>query len=494
MLLSVLSAVLLILAFPRTDIWPLAWFAFIPLFYALDRKSSGASFWLAYLCGVVFFAGTLYWFIHVTWVGAILLVLYCGLYFGLFGLGARLSHDEPPLRKILFLAAFWVLLEYARGLLFSGFGWASLGHSQYKNIPFIQIADVTGVPGISFALMLFNAGIFEISRAYAQKKAARAGLILWLLVILFGVIFSYGAFRLNEPMNGQKMQIAVVQGNIPQELKWHKAYWPDIMEKYKIITLRADLEEPDLIIWPETSFPGFLGEDDHMFDLLRDFIRTEITAPVLLGTVVRDQENYFNSTVLISDDGEILKQYNKLHLVPFGEYIPFRKYMPILTDIVPIADFSRGTEYLLFDTDSKATHKMATLICFEDSVSYLSRHFVHKGANVLVNVTNDAWFKDTKMPFMHLQTAIFRSVENRRALIRAANTGVSAFIDAKGRITKRFEDKGRATYVQGYATEEVTLLSGETFFTRFGDIFTYFCFAGVLFHLLQRKLGLRKPI
>src|SRR5262245_10872714 len=208
--LSILSGILLILAFPKTDYWPLAWFSFIPLFFALDGKKGGLSFFLAYLCGVTFFAGTLYWFIHVTYAGATLLILYCSLYFGLFGLALGWSKDERPLTKLVFLSCFWVVLEYTRGNLFSGFGWASLGHSQYKNIPFIQIADLTGVSGVSFALMVFNAGFFEIIRSWSQRQWRQLASMMLGLALFLVVIIIYGAYRLSEPSDGGKMQIAVV--------------------------------------------------------------------------------------------------------------------------------------------------------------------------------------------------------------------------------------------------------------------------------------------
>ena len=488
-LLAVLSSTLLILAFPKTDWWFLSWVALVPLFYALEQRSARACFVLSFVTGVVFFSGTLYWFIYVTKLGASLLVLYCSFYFGVFGSAYFYIRQKPLLTKAAFLSCFWVMLEFARANLMSGFGWASLGHSQYKNLIFLQAADVTGVFGISFLIVLANVAVKEWMELLIRKKKDgqlfKLTLAAAVIMLLAG---GYGIYRLRQKMDGPMVSVAVIQGNIPQELKWHEPLWPDIMEKYKVLTRQAALDKPELIIWPETSFPGYLGEHDDFFDQLRGFV-AQGGIPLLLGSVVKEGDKYYNSAILISGKGEIEERHDKLHLVPFGEYIPFRRFFPFLSQIVPIADFSNGSKFNLFPVPANPGRHLAVLICFEDSVGYLSRTFVREGAQLLVNLTNDAWFGDTKAAFMHLQTSVFRSVENRRELIRSTNTGVSCFIDAKGRIKRCVQDEnGKQTFVLGHTKEEVALFHSKSFYSLFGDLFSYLCLAGVVLIFFREQL------
>jgi apolipoprotein N-acyltransferase len=233
------------------------------------------------------------------------------------------------------------------------------------------------------------------------------------------------------------------------------------------------LDDPQLIIWPETAFPGYIGEHDEVFDRVRRFAHS-LQIPLLLGSVVTEEGSYYNSSVLIGRDGEIAQRYDKLHLVPFGEYIPFRSLFPFLSQIVPIADFSPGRDLTLFSEETTGDN-FSTLICFEDSVAGLPRRFVRQGSELLVNITNDAWFKDTKAPYLHLQSSVFRAIENRRTMVRAANTGISGFIAPSGRITGLLRDaQGKPTYVLGHLTQEVGFNDTPTLYTIYGDLFSFF--------------------
>lgn len=508
-LLCVISAVLLVLAFPQTDLGVLAWAGLVPFLLALEQKSLWAALGTGYFYGILFFAGTLYWFIHVTLPGMILLVLYFAVYFAVFALGCRLFYKRRPLEKIFYLPCLWVTLEFARAHLFTGFDWVSLGYSQYKNLPLIQIADITGAAGVCFLIVMTNAAITEILKEVfgTQGRLAQSNCqykqewlkVIAVVILLFVLTGGYGFYRLNQIRALQplgQLRVAVIQANIPQAMKWQQSAWPDIMKKYLALTRRAAEEKPDLIIWPETAFPGFIGEAPQLFLELKDFVR-EIKIPLLLGLVTQRNESYFNSAILLSGDGEVVQQYDKLHLVPFGEYIPLRNIFPFLSHIAPIGDFTSGESYTLFPVPSDGQMAVAqgvysVLICFEDTVAAISRDFTRKGANLLVNVTNDAWFQDTKAPFLHLQDAVFRSVENRRSLIRSANTGVSCFIEPTGRIIRRLEDnRKKAAYVEGFIIERVFLQTAKTFYTKFGDVFTYLCFGGILGAIITAATGRR---
>ncbi|MFA5059506.1 MAG: apolipoprotein N-acyltransferase [Candidatus Omnitrophota bacterium] len=494
--LCLLSASFLVLSFPQFDIWIFAWVALIPLMAALDGKKILASFFLSYFTGVLFFAGTLFWFIHVTLLGMILLILYFAVYFGLFGLGYYFFSKQAVLSKIFVLPSLWVILELARSRLLSGFGWVSMGHSQYKNLPLIQVADIAGMFVISFVVVMANVLFKEVmtkklSRAYIKKEILIPAVLVIFVLTSFLV---YGSYRLNQPRTPAQFNIAVIQANIAQEMKWNEEFWPAILKKHLDLTQEAAQQKPDLIIWPETAFPGFVWESPELFSSLREVVAKN-KIPLLLGLVIQNDGAYYNSAILINKDGKIIKQHDKLHLVPFGEYVPLRDVFPFLADLAPIGDFTPGMEYTLFPAMVEAKPKdrsigdFSVLICFEDTVPEISAKFTQAKTNLLINMTNDAWFKDTKAPFLHLQAAVFRTIENRKNLVRAANTGVSCFIDEFGKITNYVQNKnGKKTYVAGYATGDVALNTTQTFYTKHPDLFTYFCFGGILMGIALKKL------
>jgi apolipoprotein N-acyltransferase len=245
-----------------------------------------------------------------------------------------------------------------------------------------------------------------------------------------------------------------------------------------------------LIIWPEAASPGLFGQDDDIFERFYALTK-KIKIPILLGAVTRSKDIFFNSALLIGSDGRIAGRYDKLHLVPFGEYIPLKKFLPFLETVVPIGDINAGKEYTIFqirNPKSQIRNKFAVLICFEDLFPELSREFVKRGAGFLVNITNDAWYKSSTAPYQHLQASVLRAVENRVTLARAANTGISGFISPHGKIISLVRDKYRRNiFIDGFDTEYVSPGKGElSFYTRFGDIFIACCliflFYGIIWY------------
>ncbi len=462
----------------------------VPLFFVLDGKSGRAAFGWGYLCGLIFFGGTLWWFVHVTLPGAVLLIMYLAVYFGLFGWGYALFSRHKLLLKLFLLPCLWVVLEYTRANFLTGFGWVCLGHSQYKNLAMIQIADITGVYGVSFLIVLVNffikkaVEIFWLKREQISREFMFAS--LWVFKIT-ALCFLYGLICLFFTKTEPGLTVAVIQANIAQSDKWEPSQWPAIMEKYMRLTREAARQKPDVIIWPETAFPGFEWQAPELFSNLKDMVR-DIKIPLIFGLVTTGEGQYYNSALLMSKEGEKVQQYDKLHLVPFGEYVPLRKVFPFLSDIVPIGDFNEGKEHTIFNVtpaNETQAYRLALLICFEDTLPYIARDFVRLGTNILVNITNDAWFLDTAAPFMHLQAAVFRTIENRRSLVRAANTGVSAFIDPLGKIRQTFHNTaGKMTFIEGSAIGRLQISQQNTVYTKLGDIFTYLCFGGILVALL----------
>jgi len=476
----ILSAFLLILSFPDADISFLAWVGFVPLFFAVKNKPRIKAFLLAYLTGLIFWAGTIYWLVHVTLPGTILLVLYLALYFGFFGAIITKTFLKPTYYHPFVIPTVWVILEYIRSYLFTGFPWALLGYSQYRNLAVIQVADFTGVWGVSFLVVIANVAAKELITYRLKVSGYRYRAKQFFIVFLAGLIFvlSYGFFRLSEKRDGLGLKVCVVQGNIPQELKWASGSEGFILNRYALLTEEAARTKPDLIVWPEASSPAILGYDDALFENIFTLSR-KIKIPLLIGAVVNDNGRYFNSALLIGRKATIVSRYDKLHLVPFGEYIPLKKFLPFLQVVVPIGDIDRGKEYTIFKTLSpefRTTGSFSTLICFEDLFPELSRRFVKKGADFLVNITNDAWYKKTQAAAQHFQASVFRAVENHVFLLRSANTGISGFISPTGRIISLVQDEnGEKLFVSGIETEQITLMRPRnlSFYSRYGDVFIF---------------------
>jgi len=482
----------LILSFPRFDLELLTWFGFVPLFFVLQGKSKWKAFLFSYFTGVIFWSGIIYWLIHVTLPGTIVLILYLSLYIGIFGLViSTIDRRLPTIDQFLLIPSIWVLLEYIRSHLFTGFGWALLGYSQYLNLPIIQIADITGAWGVSFLIIMVNVTISS-GIEYGVSRTARLRKVTITILCLI-LALTYGYYRLKTCVlrtSYSVLKVSVVQGNIPQELKWVPEQSANILHKYARLSEEASISNPDLIVWPEASNPGLLGGNDDAFkDILN--LSKKIKIPLLVGTVSTSDEKYFNSVVLINDYGEIASKYDKLHLVPFGEYIPLKKFLPFLETVVPIGDITAGKAYTVFTQYARRnTHDaihFSVLICFEDLFPELSREFVRRGADFLVNITNDAWYKQTSAASEHFQASVFRAVENRVFLVRAANTGISGFIGPDGKVISKVSDKvGRNIFVDGIDTQELRVSKRAlSFYTRYGDILPVACFLFVLYGIMQ---------
>ncbi len=495
--LAALSGVLAFLAFPPFEFTYLAWVCLVPLFLALKETSLKSSFWYSYLAGLVFFGGLLSWLVNVTIPGTIILVLFLSLFYGAFGLIAniclRYSMD-------LFVLPFaWVVIEYTRGGVFSGFPWGLLGHAQYREINLIQIADITGAYGVSFLMVAFNVA------AYALFTRAKRRIAYMVLAFIFLVMATaYSAFKTQNFHVWGNPEISVVQGNVPQLMKWDPHFAKSILENYNELTKEAARDKPDMIVWPETSYPYLAADEENPAKDIGDLSK-KLKTPILAGVIYEGRGGYYNSAMLFDKEGSLQKKYLKLHLVPFGEYVPFEEYISFLRGYIdkPIGDFERGDEFTFFRLKSVETEKnkpdgsrmrqtnfysFGALICFEDIFPYIAREYARKGANFLVNMTNDAWFGDTGAPRQHLQSSVFRAVENRTPVIRAANTGVSCFVDSNGAVLSVMQEGGKEVLVRGHSTGSVKVLRGRTFYTRYGDVFVYFCAFMVILLFVTEKL------
>lgn len=498
--LAILSAVLLILSFPNFNVSYFAWVAFIPLLFAIENKDPREAFRTAYLTGTVFFLGTVYWLVHVTLPGMVLVVLYLGLYFGAFGFILSRAKAITGYRLLFFIPALWVALEWLRSHLLGGFGWALLAHSQSKALAIIQISDMTGAYGTSFLVMLVNTALYMTIKSLRERKTQKLPYLVVAVAILY-LSVTYGIVRIKNIFTGEALKVAIVQGNIPQDKKWDPGFKSGILDKYDRLTGQANKEKPDLIVWPETSVPGFLGYEKDVSERMKT-LAVSTGTHLLVGapSAEGDWDRIYNSAVLLSGEGRVVDRYDKIHLVPFGEYVPFKKVFSFVEKFAksPIGDFSAGKKYTVFkffierrSEGSGASWKLlkkakfSSLICFEDIFPDLTRKFIKEGAVFLVNITNDAWFGNTSAPYQHAQCSVFRAVENRVNVIRVANTGLSCFIDQKGRVTDTVSSDGRELFVEGFKTKDIILTPTRTFYTVYGDIFAYGCILYVIFCLVS---------
>ncbi len=468
-------------------LWPLSWIGFVPLLLLTIGAPARQALRLWFLCGFVFWSATIFWLVHVTLAGTVLLVAYLSLYFGLFGFLAAYSFCPAlwrfPLRTLLALPALWVLLEYTRSHLFTGFPWGLLGSAQYLNLPIIQIASLTGVWGVSYLVMAVNCALAVMVYARGADRRFPAA-THWAVPVLLGAALVYGRATAPSAAAANGLAVCIVQGNIPQEMKWDDEFNAYIMHKYLNLTKDAARALPQLIVWPEASFPVALGSEEGHFFRLVSALAARQEMWLLMGAVTLRAQAYYNSAVLVGPDGRRRATYDKLHLVPFGEYIPLKKQLPFLQTIVPIGDITRGTQETVFSLEEAAPlpknspRRFSVLICFEDLFPELARSFVRRGAQFLVTVTNDAWYKKTTAAEQHLQASVLRAVENRVNMVRSANTGVSAFIGADGSLARGVRPgtgEGLFTDLTAYGRVPAGPVGGLSVYTRFGDVSVVVC-------------------
>ena len=475
----------------------LAWIALVPMAILIKNSSCKNNFYIGFLTGFLHYITLIYWLtstlgtygklpVFLSIPLLILLSAYLASYMGIFA--AILGWLRPsPVISILLLPALWVLLEYIRSFFFTGFPWELTGYSQFNNLNIIQISDIFGVYGVSFLIILSNISVALIivhlkgSSWYGEKTTLKeAALPALVFVLILSGTWFYGKQRLktiDSIANGaDSINVALIQGNIDQTIKWDKAYQQSTLEKYIRLSKSVKKNNPDLIVWPETAAPFYLQHNKELSTILLNGI-CDTDTDFIIGAPSFALENnrgkYFNSAYLINRKGEILGKYDKSHLVPFGEYIPFSKCFPFLNKIVEGAgDFHHGRKGVVLNWDKS---KLAILICYEIIFPQLAGAMSNHNASLIINITNDAWYGRSSAPFQHFSMAIFRAVENRRSLVRAANTGISGFIDPAGRVLAKTD-----IFKKAAVTCQVPLMHDKSFYSRYGNFLIIACF-GVVF-------------
>jgi len=473
-LLSVLSGLMLTASFPNTDWNPLAWICLVPFFTAIEGRGWRETFRIGYAGGVAFYGSLFYWLTNVTVAGFLVLTLYLSLYFTAFGIGMNWVRGKGRIPAWLFAPFFWTALEYLRTYAFTGLPWGVLGATQYRFLPLIQIASVTGVYGVSFLVVLVNAVAYEC----ALRRGRRCVEPVASACVVVALCCAYGAVRLlmGAP-EANVVRVAVIQGNVPQEEKFGEGFQREIIQRFHDLTLSVMNEKPDIIVWPETSVPGYYMYDPALRSSLAA-LQQETRTPLLFGSThalaTERGTDYFNSAFLLDKQGEPVARYDKIHLVLFGEIIPCKRFFPFLKKLVPFEeDFSPGKTATVF---SIPQGDFAALICFEDIFPDLAREAVRRGARFLVNITNDAWFGRSSQPYQHVAYAVFRCVENAVPMVRATNSGLSCFIGRQGRVYHILRDgSGRELCVQGTAVEKILIAGTRTLYTKWGNVFSILC-------------------
>lgn len=497
-LLAIASGALIALSFPNAGLSFLAWVALIPLLIALEGASTRTAFRIGFTCGLSAYAIILYWinivvtrYGHLPWAVSVpiylMLVAWLALFFGLATLTARMG-ERCGLKSAFTLPVAWVAFDLLRSFLLSGFPWGMLGHSQYRILPLIQVADISGVYGLTWLIVLANVVLYRVLRAvsgsgvpYPVKSA------LLLLIALIATLF-YGFGRLNGPeaTTGAPLRVALIQGNIDQDVKWSPAFQERTVAIYERLTREAAKGGVDLVVWPESAVPFFFQDEPHYAGRIRNLAR-ELGAHLLIGSPAHELRNgrqtYLNSAFVIAPDGETAGRGDKLHLVPFGEYVPLKRLLPFVNKlVVGIGDFSPG-EHASPLSVGRTTAGL--LVCYEGIFPELSREYVRNGARILVNITNDAWYGRSSAPYQHFSIAVFRAVETRTPLLRAANTGITAIIDQNGHIRTM-----TGLFVEGFRGGEVRPGSGDSIYLKIGDAPAWLCVllsAGVLLLAWMRR-------
>jgi apolipoprotein N-acyltransferase len=499
-LLVVLSAILQVIIFPLPGIYVLSWFALAPLILALLRSrptgeleiagslrlrpaTPGQGFLLGYLCGILWYAGTCYWIYDTmrqygglnapeALLALFLFCCYLGLYHGLFGLFVSvLAGSGRDFRRPLVIAPFlWVAVELARTRI-TGFPWNLLGIAQVDNLALCRIAASTGVYGISLEIALVNVALAAAFLVPREKRGAMLAAALAAAAVL-------QAGRLVDAPPAKADHAALlVQQNIPVSAEWTPASLQQTLNELTELTVKSVTTSPmkiSLVVWPESPAP-FFTNDPRLREALSAMARDTKTWTVAgtIGTASAagasgHSSSVFNSAAWISPSGEWITRYDKIHLVPFGEYLPFPSLFSFAGGLTKeVGEFQPGTTRSPLNGGDE---RLGVFICYESIFPDEVRLFADQGAQVFVNISNDGWYGDSGAYAQHLNQTRMRAIENDRWLLSATDTGVTASIDPWGRVVARVARKQRTTLIAPYA-----LISVTTFYTRHGDWFAYAC-------------------
>jgi apolipoprotein N-acyltransferase len=502
-LLAVLSGALLALSFPKFGHGTVAWVALAPLLVALAENRGGLdSFRLGYITGAVSSLGIVYWTALVVVqygglslpVGVAVMVLLClalALFPSLFAWMVGSWRQALGLPALLLAPVAWVATEILRGHTLFNFSWCLLGYSQHANLPVIQVARYAAVYGVSFVVAAVSAVLAYVVVETRPRPRRAAALVSGLLV---ACVLGHGLWTLSRPIpESGRMRVGIVQAAVLQDDKWDPEHARINIDRHLDMTRRAAAQGARLVVWPESAVPFYFDRSPVLAAELQDLVR-EGRQYLIFGNDDREAKDertdrFWVGAKMLTPDGRLGLRYHKIRLVPFGEYVPIQSVLTLggriaAKVIKQVADFTPGDEYATGAVDG---HPVGAFICYEAIFPDLVREFAARGAELLVNVTNDAWYGHTSAPHQHMAMAAFRAVENGKYLVRAANTGISAVVDPRGRVLQ-----STALFERTLLVREVPFVPGLTFYGRHGDVFAWSCLGLAAAATLRARFG-RRP-
>lgn len=480
--LPILSGILYALAFPKSGLWPVAWVCMVPLLFSLEHRKPGRAFLQGFITGMAAWGGVVYWIAYVmdTYGGMdlptaslllLLLMAFLSLFFGAFAWAA--SYFLKKRSAFFVLPGVWILLEMFRGtVVFSGFPWALLGHSQLPWSSLAQIAEIGGVHLISGIVLMGNVAVFQAARKEFVPTAVTALAII--------VCVAFGQWRIGHDVYRESpIRAAVAQANVAQDEKWLEENVDATVDTYAGLTRQALSRGAELVVWPETACPFFLFKQwPETYKVLSLSQGNRVS--LLTGSPAYENGRYYNRAWLLRG-GKIMGYYDKVHLVPFGEYLPLagllKPWFGSLTR--EVSDFSNGNR-------PTPIEDLGVMICFESIFPDVSRDLCLQGAALLVNISNDAWFATWSTPEQLLQITGFRAIETRRWIVRSVNHGISAMIDPYGRTAERI-----GLLKVGVMVRDVAKNSIMTFYVLHGPVIPLIwgILAAIIGALTMRRTG-----
>jgi len=477
--LATISGALFVLSFPKFGHPAFGWIALTPLLVALSGAALRRAFLLGLTTGIIYFTGTLYWITSVlaaygglqTWVAVLInagLIAYLALFPALFALITRRIVMAYGRSALMAAPVVWVATELARSSITS-FPWELLGYSQVTVLPIAQLASLFGVYGLSMLIAAVSAALAFAAAGPRQGPVRYMPAVGAVMIVLAIAVWGSRRVAASEwTRAGEPIRIGMIQGNVDQAQKWDVKRASAIFQDYVNLTRQAIREGAQLVLWPESSTP-FLFEEDLPAAAVVRTLAQQARVPIVFGSdqIERGRpDRFFNSAFLVRADGTTGGVYRKMHLVPFGEYVPFQRLLFFAAPLTEQAGtFSPGLNPELLPVDG---HRLSVAICYEVVYPDLVRQFVAGGSELLTTITNDAWFGQTSAPVQHFQQAAMRAIENGRYLVRSANTGISGIVDPYGRVIAE-----TPIFQSAVLVGEARFLRTSTFFSRHGDVLAY---------------------